>query len=294
MSEETVALNTEGSPDSDGYPDFDNVDGSIEESAQEGSPDEALNTDKESAAETAKPHEEAIPYERFKEVNERVKDLDGKHAEAMRQVAQLEGQIRAMQTMGRTPPGEMRQAPQEQVDFKNIAAMTDEQVLDEFEKQPIAFLGNLVRQVRHETTQHIMNTLGKKNQEQGVKSTFENYAKENPDFIEMVQSGELKKFMDANPFHNAISAHSFLSAQKKVSGFESQKQQAIEEAVKKREADLIKQYQTKGKLSTTLGQTPAPKAKASPDDMLQNPDKYGGRENVLVERLRRFRTSRAA
>lgn len=297
MDEGNAALNAGGSPDSDGYPDFDNVDGSIQDSGAEGSPDEALNTEECADDTKAKPHESSVPYDRFKEVNEKLKEHEGKRAEYERKMASLEGELRAMQQIVARQTGQQQrpgQPAQQQPDFKNIASMTNEEVLEELEKEPLAFLGNLVRQVRHEATQHVMETLGKQGQQAKVRSVFDDYAGKNPDMMEMIHTGELKRFMDENPYHNAISAHSFLKAQKLQAQFDAEKQKAIEEAVKKKEADLIKQYQTKGKLGTTLGGAPPPTGKATPDDMLKNPDKYGGKENVLADRLRRFRAARLA
>ena len=296
MDEGNAALNAGGSPDSDGSPDFDNVDGSIQDGA-EGSPDEALTTDESADDTKAKAHESSVPYDRFKEVNEKLKDHEGKRAEYERKMASLEGELRAMQQIVARQPGHQQrpgQPAQQQLDHKNITSMTDEEVLEELEKAPLAFIGNLARQLRHETAQHVMETLGKQGHQAKVKSVFDEYAGKNPDMMEMINTGELKKFMDQNPYHNAISAHSFLKAQKLQSQFDAEKQKAIEEAVKKKEADLIKQYQTKGRLGTTLGGAPPPAGKATPDDMLKNPDKYGGKENVLADRLRRFRAARSA
>jgi hypothetical protein len=108
-------------------------------------------------------------------------------------------------------------------DFKDMSILSDEDLLNWMEEDPQEFVKNLAAQIKSETIEGVSGMLQdraelqKKNDiTKKINSTFETYAKKNPDFDKMWESGELKKYMDENPGHNAMGAHMALKLTKRI------------------------------------------------------------------------------
>jgi hypothetical protein len=113
-----------------------------------------------------------------------------------------------------------------------------------------------------------------------VEETYRTYAQDNPDFDQLWDSGDIRKFMDEHPGHNAISAHMAMTA-------EARQEKAIKDAVAKalKEADTARRSVRKTASILGQGPTAAPTSPAASTEDIKNPNKFGGHTSVLAARL---------
>lgn len=183
------------------------------------------------------------------------------------QLAQLTKQMETMQSSGKTS-----QETNAKGKSKGLLGMTPDELLDLQATDPVKYVGLL--------RESLLADINKESEERQIKGTYEKYASDNPDFEELWDSGEIQKFMAANPGHNTISAHQSLTLEKRI---EKIKADALKEATEKLQADL----RVKGK-AAVVGQAPGgPATVASNDDQdLKDPKKFGGMYAVLSRRSR--------
>lgn len=153
---------------------------------------------------------------------------------------------------------------------KTFKGMTADELLDLQASDPLKYT-EMIRQ-------ELLADLRNEQAQQQVEKTYKQYASENPDFEQMWNSGEIQKFLDANPGHNTISAHQMLTMERRIT---AAKESAAKEATDKLRADL----RTKGK-NAVVGQGPsgALNSKALDNQDLKNPNKFGGIGEVLRRR----------
>ena len=171
----------------------------------------------------------------------------------------------------------------------SLVEVLGEDLFDKFEDDPKSFMtkfasqldARLSEQVGERVMSQVQDILEAKEmeaQEKQIEHTFNSYAQTHPDFDEMWDSGDLKRFMDENPGHNAISAHAILTEDKKL---EAERQKAAKEAEKqvltrqkaKKNAAVLGSGPSAG--GRTVGQVPAE---------LKDTKKYGGLASVLASR----------
>jgi hypothetical protein len=132
-------------------------------------------------------------------------------------------------------------------------------------------------------TEHATQSVQHMMQQQQARSLRDQYLTENPDFLEWQKSGVLEKVKksDKYGFHDDFSA----SIQYQLEKERESKAEDIAKAVKEAEARILKQFKVKGE-SRTLGAAPvtAPSEDGF-DPALKDPKKYGGKTNVLAQRL---------
>jgi hypothetical protein len=121
------------------------------------------------------------------------------------------------------------------MDYKNMAEMTNDELDSWMYDEPKEFVENLKRQIQSETFAGVDNMMAQKAEskkqqtlKKATKKTYADYAKLNPDFNKMWESGEIRKFMDGHPGLNAIAAHSELTLPGKIKA-------AVKKATKDRE-----------------------------------------------------------
>ena len=253
-------------------------------------PEEAQKTegtdkteDKGTDVKAEKEPEKKVPEDRF-DKHPRFQELITGRKEDRDKIAVLTQQIEALQK----PQKEEKPA------YKDMGAMTKEELLEWQEENPQEYARNLAQQVRAETRQDILAEVTsmleaqrEQAERQAIEKTYTTYAKENPDFDDMWDSGELKSFMDDNPGHTAISAHQMKTMDRRI-------QEAVEKATKdagKKVAGNLKAKQQARVLGSgpsaggkTVGQIPVE---------LQDTKKYGGLATVLTARSM-ARTNRAS
>lgn len=207
-------------------------------------------------------------HPRFQEIITERDTARNESSELKQRLSNLEGQISGMKTAA---PAKEPQSPV--LPFKNIADM-DEDELREFQADdPKGYAANLLQQAKYELSQDFENTLSAKDRETAIDSTFQTYGDKNPDFWDKWNSGELKKFMDTNPGHNAISAHLILTSENRETTIRSEERKKLQD-----------EYKLKGNINS-LG----PSGTFTPEmtggsDALKNPEKHGGVTNVLLQR----------
>jgi len=151
------------------------------------------------------------------------------------QVAQLTEQLKALQK----PQKEEKPA------YKDLGGMTKEEILEWQEDDPQAYARNLASQIEFEVRDRVLSEVQEArmaeqeaNERKSVETTYIKYAKANPDFDTLWDSGQIEEYMSENPGHNAISAHMAMTK-------ETAQQAAIDEAV----AKALKEANTKADTS---------------------------------------------
>ncbi|RLD19328.1 MAG: hypothetical protein DRI71_11975 [Bacteroidetes bacterium] len=104
-----------------------------------------------------------------------------------------------------------------------------------------------------------------------VEETIDAYAEANDDFEPMWDKGDLQKFMEKNPGHNAISAHMTMTME-----------QRIADAKKEGADEAIKNFRTKSNSQVLNGGPGIPPDQR--DAALKNPEKFGGKAAVIAQR----------
>ena len=107
------------------------------------------------------------------------------------------------------------------------------------------------------------------------------YKEKNPDFEAMMNSGEIAKFLNDHPAHNPISAHQFLTTEKKLN-------EAIESAKKATREETLKQLRAK-KHAQVLGSGPGVSRGPAQETELLDTKQKGGLTSVLATRLQQMR-----
>jgi hypothetical protein len=206
-------------------------------------------------------------HPRFVELNEKVKALGTQNADLQRQLQEQQKQ----------PPGG---EGSEKLPFKDISEMEDEAVLEWQQDDPKGYYANVLAQAKHEVGNDLAGRMDERNYETQIEHTFTEFAKQNPDFDEMWDRGELQRFMNTHPGHNAISAYRELTFDQRL---DEGKKEAVAEAEKKfneglktkRESQTLSSGPAASGGGTVAGKTP-------PE--LQDTKKFGGLTTVLAKR----------
>lgn len=215
-------------------------------------------------------------HPRFVELNRRMKAAEETNRQLLDRIDALS---KPSTTQADTSPKDLP--------YKDISAMTEEDLLDWQSEDPKGYIDNINKMVEYRIEQSQQALLEKSQQasqmkdyETRVELTYDSYSKENPDFEDMWNSGDLQRFMDENPGHTAISAHQQLTQDQRV-------QEAVKEALKKAESDR----RSTRKAGAVLGAGPGRSSSPAPgsDDELKQPSKYGGKTSVLAARLAKRR-----
>ncbi|MFH2075554.1 MAG: hypothetical protein ABIJ57_09445 [Pseudomonadota bacterium] len=182
---------------------------------------------------------------------------------------------------------------EKELPYKDITKLTKEQVLEWQEDDPVGYAANLYQQMLHEARETLNREKATESYKTTVKGTYERYAKNNPDFMQLWNSGDIQKVMDSNPilFPNAISAHMAMKLHMSKDMGEKATKEAVNKAVKEAEERVTKNFQAK-RNAAVIGDGGAVKVDGIPDE-LKNPDKYGGTTAVGAMRLQRLRQQAA-
>lgn len=174
--------------------------------------------------------------------------------------------------------------------FKDISTMTAAEVREWQEDDPIGFAKNT-----EEMTLFRISARAQQGQRDEIRKatfaeigkTFDEYAKNNPDFNEMWEKNELQAYMQAHPGNNAISAHMILTEQKRLAAI-------VAKTVKETESRVIKNFQAK-KNATVIN--PGTISRSAGDDgvdpALKNTKQFGGIHSVLANKLAESRRKSA-
>ena len=225
-------------------------------------------------------------HPRFIELNTRMKSAEETSAKLLQSNQEMVKQIAALTAKPKTEGKDDTELP-----YKDVTKMTEDELLDWQSEDPKGYFENQAKMVQYQIEKGISSALEKsseqskqKDLESQVEATYQSYAKENPDFDQMWDKGEIQAYMEAHPGHNAISAHMHLTR-------EASTQKMIDDAVAKALADADKARRSTRKAGAILpsGPTTTPTSAANSDAMLKNPKQFGGDTSVLAERLERRR-----
>ena len=211
--------------------------------------------------------------------NPRFKEVITERDTLKERTLKAEAALAAVQAVGggnNRGDGDNEQEP----DFQDISEMSAEDIKDGFDEDPKAFLANLLRQARHEVRQDVLTEVdGRENQgeqdrqSKAVIKTYDKYAKDNPSFDKLWDSGEIEAFMTENPGHNAMSAHMALTA--------GDREKDIQKTADETAITNLKLKRNAQSMGTGGGGN---RGTSGSNDDLKNPNKHGGADNVLLTR----------
>lgn len=232
-----------------------------------------------------KAREEAERFDKHPRFQELIKEKN----EFRDRLIAAEGKIEAFSKGAQVEPEE------EHLDFQDMSGMTDEELAELQSEKPREFLSNLAKQLRHELRKEFQSEFKTQTKEERVNETFQKYAKDNPDFEPMWKSGEIRRFMDENPGHNALSAHQVLTSQKKDGDIQKRIDVAVEKAKKETEDRILADIKAKGG-ARVLGAGPSSANRILSDEApeLKDPKKFGGVTAVLAARSKERMRQRQA
>lgn len=167
----------------------------------------------------------------------------------------------------------------EEPTFKDVSKMTKEEILDWQTEDPQAYYANILAQAKQEISGDMKNDLNQRTVEDAVAGTYEQYAKDNPDFDTMWDTGEIKKYMDLNPGHNAISAHMAITGAAKT-------QKTVDDAVKAAEKKIMDNIRAKRE-NKVLSSGPSATRNSTETEItaeLKDTKGHGGLAAVLARR----------
>jgi len=199
--------------------------------------------------------------------------------------AKLEGELEALK---RQPPVEKAPA---KADYKDITALTAEEIAEWQATDPKGFAANMYAQVKAEAMTQMQESLKAEREQEknriSIEKTYKEFEDKHKDFKPMWDSGEIVKFIEANPGHNPISAYQAMT-------YETRMQKAIEEArakaIKETEEKVNKNWQAK-RTARVLGAGPSGAGTETEDKELKDVKTQGGLYNVLAKRLDRLRAA---
>ncbi len=172
--------------------------------------------------------------------------------------------------------------------YIDITTKTDEELREWQESDPKGYAANMYAQIRGELSREHDQRDDTQSRNAQVKKTFDDYASKNSDFMSMWDSGDIPKFMQQNPGHNAISAHIMLTAEKHRGESEKQMTERIAKAVKEAEDKVTKNFQAKRTATKVLSGGGAPPPNADENELTDTKSR-GGLTAVITERLKRMR-----
>jgi len=199
--------------------------------------------------------------------------------------AKLEGELEALkrQTQVEKPPVK--------ADYKDITALTAEEIAEWQATDPKGFAANMYAQVKAEAMTQMQESLKAEREQEkqriSIEKTYKEFEDKHKDFKPMWDSGEIVRFIEANPGHNPISAYHAMT-------YETRMQKAIEEArakaIKETEEKVNKNWQAK-RTARVLGAGPSGAGTETEDKELKDVKTQGGLYNVLAKRLDRLRAA---
>ena len=179
----------------------------------------------------------------------------------------------------------------ESLPFDEVLSMSDTEIYDEFRNDPKGFLQAFGDKTRYDALQEFRKEAAYQAQESAVAQGLESFAEENPDFMDLVESGQIAMFIERNPIHNAISAYHSIksSSSQEDQSARDEVEKQIREDERKKVLAGIQAKQGATVLDGSSGTGPQAGASTAIDPELQDTGKHGGKRSVLTERLKRLR-----
>lgn len=266
--------------------------------------DESLKTDDEGVLTTDEPDaaKDVPPFHehpRWKEMMQERDDLKlqleeqgGTLEDQARRIDEYDRHLRMMDTLSRHQPQQQATPEPPATDpFDEILSRPEEEIIDEFQKSPRQFLESFGDSITQKALANAESIAYARAQDDAITKGIDQFADENPDFMDMVIAGDIARFIDRNPMHNAISAYHTLRSEA-----DAQDDSAIEEYEKQIREDerdktlaSIRAKQGAQVLDGSTSTGPNAGADTAIDPDLQDTAKHGGKRAVLTQRLKAFR-----
>ena len=202
--------------------------------------------------------------------------------------ARLEGELNALRQQSAKVS---EQAPAAPLTYKDISALTTDEIAEWQVTDPKGFVANVKEQAKQEALREARETLRAEQvaekQRTTIEQTYREFEAKNPDFKQMWDSGAIMKFIDANPAYSTpISAYQAMT-------FESRMQKAVDEArqkaIKETEEAVNKNWKAKQQ-TRVLGAGPAGRGNTDENEF-KNIKEKGGIYNFLANRLDKLRAA---
>ncbi|MCE5336818.1 MAG: hypothetical protein LLG06_19750 [Desulfobacteraceae bacterium] len=212
--------------------------------------------------------------------------------EAVLKAARLEGAMDAIKEGkgNAETAGEKGATVEPIIPFKDITKMSNEELIDWFERDPQGYEANKFAQFLHEARIILAQRESVATQGKVQKEAITAFAKNNPDFDNLMKDGSIAKFIKENPGHNMFSAYRELTLDTRI---QSAVDAAVKKAVQETEERMTKNFKAK-RTATTAGEAGGGGGnKPAGDERLKDTKKSGGAVAVLAERLRASRERKA-
>ncbi len=174
-------------------------------------------------------------------------------------------------------------------EYEDVSEWKPETILEKFSESPHEFLSNFASQVANEVLNYVEVLLQQKETEKKkeaeIDRTYQQFAQENPDFIEKWESGEISRFLKKNPGHTAISAYLVLTAKDREKAIEERIRQELEKEKERKQTELAAKYQSRTLRPGSAGGAASSLATGA----LKDTTKQGGLINALASTLREMR-----
>lgn len=217
--------------------------------------------------------------------------------EAVLKAAKFEGMVEAITkpkggeaAAGATPQDDLLTPL---IPYRDITKMSNEELLEWYESDPKGYEANRFAQFFHEAEIIRSRQIQESQKNSSIQGTFDEYEKGNPDFKTLWDSGEIKKYMDAHPGHNAISAHMMLTRDAAAQSLDAQIRDAVDKAVKETTEKITADFKAK-RNSAVIGDEPGTaNSGAGRNTELNDTKSQGGLVSALAGRLVNMRRSAA-
>ena len=173
----------------------------------------------------------------------------------------------------------------EELGYKDIGALTPEDIQDWQDEDPAGFSKNMLAQAKAEIRADLQTEASQTARRQKADKTLDDFVDKHPDFDAVYETGTLSTFCDENPGHTIISAYLALNEGKTVTdlkaSFESDKKAAVDLAVKEATEKIQKQQKVKESVTVITGDATE---QTVTDDVLEtNGDLIGSLHRQMIK-----------
>ena len=227
-----------------------------------------------------------VPYTRFSEV---IKEKNTERE--ARLIAEAEAKTLREEREKRTETlaKEAEKAkPAEEVPYRDTSKMTKDELIEWKTDFPDEYEANLVAKTIWETKQEVFKELDRRasqadynTQIQTISKALDEYKTAHPDFDELWNKGDIKKFMDANPLYGtAVAAYEQMTLDKRITV-------ATEKAAKDAADKTRKEFEAKGHAKVETGDSSGTVIRGSGDDSLKQARGRAAEDMVYKRHLER-------
>jgi hypothetical protein len=185
-----------------------------------------------------------------------------------------------------SPIGEVAKPVNLPEGIKDVSKMSADEIREWIEDDPAGYTKNLLDLASYSVKSSLTNENVHASTIAAIEKTFNEYAKENPDFNGLWDDGSIPRYMQDHPGMNAISAHMKMTGDART---EAKVNAAVAKAIKETEERVTKNFQAKRNAHIIDAQAATKGADVDIDAELKDTNQAGGRDAVLARRLEQRR-----